>query len=191
MDCTITTTRRNHTSGLTLVELLVAAGLSTMVFASMASLMFFSGRSFVALANYVDLDNSSRSALDRMTTDIRQANKLTSYSATNLVFETTDPSTGATNNLTLNYNEAAGTLTRTYLDQTNTLLNEIKTNSFQFSIFQRNVTPGALSNIITGDASICKGVQLSWTCSRSVLGKSATTESVQSAKIVIRKKQSP
>ena len=96
MDCTITTTRRNHTSGLTLVELLVAAGLSTMVFASMASLMFFSGRSFVALANYVDLDNSSRSALDRMTTDIRQANKLTSYSATNLVFETTDPSTGAT-----------------------------------------------------------------------------------------------
>ena len=87
-----------------------------------------------------------------MTTDIRQANKLTSYSATNLVFETTDPSTGATNNLTLNYNEAAGTLTRTYLDQTNTLLNEIKTNSFQFSIFQRNVSPGALSNIITGDA---------------------------------------
>ena len=116
---------------------------------------------------------------------------MTSYSATNLVFETTDPSTGATNNLTLNYNAAAGTLTRTYLDQTNTLLNEIKTNSFQFSIFQRNVTPGALSNIITGDASICKGVQLSWTCSRSVLGKSATTESVQSAKIVIRKKQSP
>jgi len=30
-------------------------------------------------------------------------------------------------------------------------------------------------------------VQLSWTCSRKVLGKKSTTESVQSAKVVIRK----
>ncbi len=186
MDCTITTTKQVRAAGLTLIELLVAVGLSTLVFAGVSSGVFYCARSFVALANYVALDNSSRSALDWMTTDIRQANRLISYAPTNLVFEMT--ANGATSNLTYNYNAAAGTLTRNYTNKTTTLLSEIVPNSLQFSIFKRNVEGGPLvSPRITTNASICKGVQLSWTCSRKILGKSATTESVQSAQIVIRK----
>ncbi len=187
MDCTITITKQVRTAGLTLVELLVAAGISTMVFAAVSSGVFYCARSFVALANYVALDNAGRSALDRMTTDIRQSNRLVSYSPTNLVFEMT--ANGVTANLSYSYNSAAGTLTRNYTNETTTLLSEILTNSFRFSIFKRNVDYdyGPLVPITTSNAAVCKGVKLSWTCSRMILGKSATTESVQSAQIVIRK----
>src|ERR1041385_8686095 len=187
MDCTITTTKRGRTAGLTLIELLVAVCLSTVVFAAVSSGVFYCARSFVALANYVDLDNASRSALDRMTTEIRQSNRLVSYSSTNLVFEMTE--NGVTNNLTYKYNPAAGTLTRNYTNATTTLLSEILTNSFRFSTFKPQVDYdyGPLVPITNGSPAVCKGVQLSWTCSRKILGKSATTESVQSAQIVIRK----
>src|SRR6266508_1209723 len=127
MDCTITTTNPGRTAGLTLIELLVAVCLSTVVFAAVSSGVFYCARSFVSLANYVVLDNSSRNALDRMTTDIRQSNRLVSYSPTNLVFEMT--ANGTTNNLIYNYNLAAGTLTRNYTNETTTLLSEILTNS--------------------------------------------------------------
>src|SRR5207247_1049641 len=102
-------------------------------------------------------DNASRSALDRMTTDIRQANRLVSFNATNLVFEMTE--NGVTTNLTYNYNAAAGTLTRNYTNRTTTMLKEIAANSLRFSIFKRNVEEGALRPVQTTNAAICKGVQ--------------------------------
>ena len=170
-----------------LVELLVAIGVSGIVFAAISSLVFYSARSFVALANYVDLDNSSRSALDKMSSEIRQANRLTSYSPTNLCFEVVDPTTGATTTLTYTYDSAAGTLKRNYTNQTTTLLKEINPDALKFSMYQRNPVEGSVDQYPTTDPAVCKVVQLSWTCSRKVLGKKSNTESVQSAKVVIRK----
>src|SRR5256885_15141696 len=121
MVSTITTTKHARSRGMALVEMLVAIGVSGIVFAAISSLVFYSGRSFVALANYVDLDNSSRSALDKICSEIRQANRLTSYSPTNLTFETVDPRSGAPTTLIYNYDSAAGTLNRIYTKQTTTL----------------------------------------------------------------------
>src|SRR6266550_6045407 len=74
MDCTNTTSRarKARRSGTTLVELLVAIGISGMIFVAVGMMIFFSGRSYAALANYVDLDNKSRQALDLMSKEIRQ-----------------------------------------------------------------------------------------------------------------------
>jgi len=187
MDCTTITTKRARTGGTTLVELLVAVGVGGMVFAAVGSLVFYSGRSFAALANYVDLDNTSRSALDKMSSEIRQANRLITYSPTNLCFEIVDPKTGATTTLTYTYDSVAGKLNRIYTNQTTTLLKEISPNALKFSMYQRNPVGGTVDQYSTTDPALCKVVQLSWTCSRKVLGKKSTTESVQSAKIVIRK----
>src|SRR2546430_14792544 len=126
MVSTITTTKQARSRGMALVELLVAIGVSGIVFAAISSLVFYSARSFVALANYVDLDNSSRSALDKMSSEIRQANRLTSYSPTNLCFEVVDPTTGATTTLKYTYDSAAAKVKREYTNQTNTLFKEIK-----------------------------------------------------------------
>ena len=57
---------------MTLVELMVAIGISGIVFVALGTMIFFSGRSYASLANYVDLDNKSRQALDRMSKEMRQ-----------------------------------------------------------------------------------------------------------------------
>ena len=187
MDCTITTTKQALTRGIALVEMMMSLGVGGLVLSAVASQMFYGGRSFAALANYVDLDNSSRSALDKMSAEIRQANRLTSYSPTRLQFETVDATTGATNTLSYSYDSTAATLQRTYAGQTTTLLKEITPNTLQFTAYQRNPVGGSVDQYPTTDPTLCKVVQLAWTCSRKILGKAASTESVQSAKIVIRK----
>src|SRR5439155_25768837 len=176
-----------HTKGMSIVELLVAMGLSGLVFVAVASQISFSARSFAALSNYVDLDIHSRNALDKMSTDIRQADRLVTYSPTNMQFETVDPGTGATNTLTYTYDAATATLNRRYAGQTTTLLKEVSPNSLQFSMFQRNPVGGSVDQYATTDPTLCKVVQMSWTCSRNILGKKTNTESVQSAKVMIRK----
>src|SRR5881296_4036723 len=79
MDCTNTTfrTHKARRSGMTLVELLIAVGISGMIFVAVGMMIFFSGRSYAALANYVDLDSRSRGALDRMSKEIRQVDCVT------------------------------------------------------------------------------------------------------------------
>jgi hypothetical protein len=56
----------------------------------------------------------------------------------------------------------------------------------QFSIYQRNPKQGQYDQYPTAVAGTCKLVQLSWVCARPILG-GQNTESVQSAKVVIRK----
>jgi hypothetical protein len=46
---------------------------------------------------------------------------------------------------------------------------------------------GSYDQYPTASASTCKLVQLDWICSRPIIGTQKNTESVQSAKVVIRK----
>lgn len=171
----------------TLFETVIATGVSVLAFSAVASMMLFGSKSTVAMGNYSDLDLYSRKALDQMTTDIRQANKVLSCSSTQLQIQAVDINTGATNPLTYTYSPNAQTLTRAYMGYTNVLLKGVVRNSLQFSMYQRNPIGGDVStNYLTTNTALCKIVQFSWICSRSVLGN-ADTESVLSAKVVIRK----
>jgi len=169
-----------------LAELIIAAGISGIVFAAIGSLIFYGGRSCVALANYADLDNKSRNALDTMSSDIRQADFLSSYQTNQLVFQMTDPTTSNTLALTYLYDPAATTLTRTLGVRSTVLLTNC--TSLNFGIFARNPIGGQWNAYSNGVVSNCKLVQLTWVCQRSILGgRIANTESVQSAKVVMRK----
>ena len=173
---------------MTLVEVLIATGVGSIVLAAVMTLSLFSARSFAALGNYVDLDIKSRTALDTMSSDIRQADKLTSASSTQLKFQITDPNNGAVNSLIYDYSPTAQTLTRTLGARSSVLLSNC--TSLQFSIFQRNPIGGSYEQYPVDDPNrpdLCKLVQLTWVCQRSVLGRIANTESVQSAKVVMRK----
>ena len=64
---------------MTLVEMLVAVGLGSMLVATAGSLWLFGSRSFVAMGNYASLDTKSRNALDLMSRDIRQATRVTGF----------------------------------------------------------------------------------------------------------------
>jgi hypothetical protein len=167
---------------MTLVELMIAAAISSLVFLGVASLVFYSGRSFAAMANYVDLDHRSRIALDTMSREIRQANRLTAYTSASLTFEDFD---GAA--LIYTYDSGAKTLTRSKNGVANSKPLLTDCDSLQFSIYQRNPVGGTYDQYPTATATTCKLVQLNWICSRKILGVRKNTESVQSAKIVIRK----
>lgn len=171
-----------------LVELMVATSLGSVVLAAVMALTVYSARSFAAVSNYVDLDMKSRNALDKMSQEIRQADGLTTFTTNQLVFSGTDPVTSSAYTLTYSYNSGAATLTRQKSSeaQSQTLLTQC--SALTWSMYQRNMTNGTDQPIPTSDVSQCKLIKLTWICSRSILGKSLNTESVQSAEIVIRKK---
>jgi prepilin-type N-terminal cleavage/methylation domain-containing protein len=188
MDCRTTSTTPINRSqrGFTLTELLVAAGLAGVLLVAVLSLTFFSARSFAALTNYVDLDNHSRNTLDHMLREIRQADALSYYSTNQISFQHSDPVSGTAFTISYIYNPTARTLTRIQGSLRNILLREC--DFLRFSIFQRNPLPGTWDQYPTADVSTCKLVQLTWVCSRTIMGARVNTESVQSAKVVIRKK---
>ena len=171
-----------NTSGTTLVEFLFAIAIGMIAIAALASLSLYSGRTFAGLMNYADLENRSRSALDLMTKEIRQTSLLTAYTTNQLTFTDYD---GAS--LVYQYSPTNQTLTRIKNGGSKVLLTGCET--LNFAIFQRNSTNGTYDQYpSSNEPTNTKLVQVSWVCKRSILGASINSESVQTAKIVIRKK---
>src|SRR5213593_281799 len=83
---TFKSSARERCGGMTLPETMVALGIGSIVLAVLASFSFHSGRSLAAMGNYVDLDNTSRKAVDLITREIRQTASLTDYQTNILTF---------------------------------------------------------------------------------------------------------
>jgi prepilin-type N-terminal cleavage/methylation domain-containing protein len=179
MDCKITFIRRRR-RGFTLPELLIAIAIGGVVLTAVAALSFYTARSFAAISNYVELDQASRQTLDRMSQKIRQADRLLAFAPNELTFLYEGEE------LTYSYSADDRTLTETFDDASKVLLTEC--DSLIFEIFQRNPVNGAYEQFpATMTNNTAKLIQVTWTCSRLILGQKVNTESVQSAKIVIRK----
>lgn len=166
------------------MEYLVGMTIGGIIMAALTQLTFYTGRSFAALANYTELDKYSRNALDQMVYKIRQSDQMIDFSTNRMVFGYM-----TTNTLTYDYSPTAKILTEQIGNaQPKILLKGC--DVLTFSIFQRNTASGTYDQFpATMTNNAVKLVQLSWTCSRSVLGARINTESVQSAKIVIRNPQ--
>src|SRR5262245_45883366 len=117
-------------AGMTLAEVLVAVGVSSIVLAVVAAFSFFNARSFAAIGNYVDLDETSRKAVDVMTKEIRQTKALSDYQTNALTFIDYDDRP-----LQYIYDPAAQTLSRVKNGMASVLLKEC--DSLEFQIYQR------------------------------------------------------
>ena len=170
---------RKECRGMTLVEAIVAVGISSIALAALAAFCFYSARSFAAIGNYVDLDNTSRKAVDLMTKEIRQTGGLTDYQTNALTFADYDGQP-----LRYIYDPSEQKLTRVKDAISTVLLTGC--DSLEFYIYQRTPQPGTNSFYAASDATQCKLVEMKWRCSRSLLGKQANTETVQTAQVVIR-----
>ena len=173
-------------AGSTLIELCIAMGVGSVVMLAICSTFFFFAKATISLSNYSDLDNASRNALDTITRDVRQMVQLDTYSSNSTTVRLDLLSTNGT--LSFVFDRPNKTLTRVYGAESKVLLNDCDT--LNFGLFQRNPVsgtydqyPAATNNL----AATCKLIQLSWVCSRKILGSTMNTESVQTAKIVIRK----
>ena len=186
-DYKIINTRRgkrfSSQAGFTLVEFMIAVGLAALFATVLVSITLTTGRSFAEIVNYVDLDNYNRIALDNISREVRQVNFLATYDATHLSFVDNDNQP-----LTYQYVPASGTLTRTKNGATTLLLRGC--DSMQFTLYQRSPVTNSFDLIPVTEATNCKVISITWTCSRSLLRLKANTEAAQASKIVIRNKQS-
>jgi Tfp pilus assembly protein PilW len=170
----------NRESGLTLVELMVAVGLSGLLLATVMMLASFSARSFLAIGNYVALDQASRRALDDLTLKVREADGVIACTTNRL-----DLSYQAAT-LTYQYDPSAKTLSKIWNGTTTKMLEGCE--KLRFQPYQRNPVGGTYDQYeATFAADVAKIVQVSWVCTKKAMGGLVNSESVQSAKIVIRK----
>ena len=174
--------RRVSRRAMTLIELLVAIGVGSLLLMIIMVVFASSGRSFAAMGNYVDLDRASRNALDRMSRDIRRAKNLISYSTNQLVFNF-----AGTTNLIYEFDPDAGVLTswKTGDSSTNYLLTGCE--KLEFSMYRNIPLAGGVFAKTTIPAE-GKSISVAWKCSRKILGKKVNSEDMQEALIVIRNK---
>jgi len=188
--------RRRANSGISLVEVMIAMAVGSLVLAAVSSLTMYAAKATTAMVNYTDLDTKSRYALDVISREIREADSVLSFQ-TNLPVKTltiTNASQNAT--VTFTYDSNARTVVMSKTGQADlTALTEC--DHWDFSLYQRtpyitatNIlyypatnTAGALT------VSLVKLVNLSWKCSRTIFQAKVNTESVQAAQIVLRSKQ--
>src|SRR5437879_4189306 len=84
------TPRWKRRGGWTLIEMMIACGLGTLILAAVMSTYIYMNRTLSATANYEELDRESRYALDVMTRAIRQSAVLTNWTSTSLAFTNRD-----------------------------------------------------------------------------------------------------
>ncbi len=180
---------RRTSHAFTLVEVLVAMALGMLLLSIVAMLFGNGARSFACLGNYRDLDAKSMMALDVMGREIRGATALTAFS-TNSATPYFTLANGSTN-ITFTYYPTAGTVVMTKTGQS-AITNLTGCDRWNFSFYTRAPNTNSFSTNITfygtTDSTACKLIQMSWKCSRTILGSKLNTESVQTAQIVLRNK---
>ncbi|MCS7337938.1 MAG: prepilin-type N-terminal cleavage/methylation domain-containing protein [Verrucomicrobiae bacterium] len=181
-----------------LPEMLITLAASTVIFGAVAAFFMYGNQSFVAIGNYMDLNRRSCAALDWMSRDIRQSVAVMSFSTNSILLRLPGTNTvGApvTNFVMYLWDPVSRNVTRFRFgagvpSQANVLLSEC--DYLCFRIFQRNPMPGRFefypATNLSGayQADLCKLVEVSWRCSRTIKGTKLQTESVQTAKICMR-----
>lgn len=154
----------------------------------------YSGTSFAAMGNYVDLDRNSRNAVDLLSREIRNSSGLVAFSTNSPQFLTfTNATTGK--KFTVKYDSGNRTLTFAKTGQvTYSLLTQC--DEWNFSLYSKapnisttNITfYGATNTAGALDPSLCKLINMTWKCSRTIFGSKRNTETIQTAELVLRNK---
>ncbi len=187
--------RARRAAGLTLLELMVSVALGSLFLAAASSLWLFSSRSFAAMTNYADLDAKSRNALDLMSRDIRQATQVIGFEHKPSTKSLTVTNGGQGTTITYKWSAGPRTLVCQKTGQPDQVyLTEC--DRWEFELFQRVpqktgscVFYPATNTAAAYDLDLCKLINMSWKCSRTILGSKVNTESVQTAQVVLRNKQ--
>lgn len=179
----------SHRSGFTLIEAVMAFGLGTLLMAVVASLIVYSARTFSAMSNYVDLDLHSRQALDVISREVRGATAVVDCRTNGSVSYITLTNAGDMTFTKIAWNSDAATLS---LEKTGLAPMVILTGCDRWRVWLYNRAPNISANNLSfnsvTDLASCKLVNMSWKCSRTILGNKLNTESVQTAQIVLRNK---
>jgi hypothetical protein len=178
-----------------LIEVMISVALGATLIAVGWSLWLFGSRSYAAMTNYTDLDTKSRNAIDQMSREVRNATQVTAIqtTGTNKYFTVTNSTLGTSTTFiwrastqTLSC-QKPGQAEQVYLTQC---------DRWDFEPYQRSPQTNANYTFVPAtnssgayDLTVCKLINMTWRCSRTVLGVKQNTESVQTAQVVLRNKQ--
>lgn len=184
-----TTTRKlrgpKSRSAFTLVELLVATGLSGIVLAAVLTSFIFIARAGIALQNYSDMETQARNAMERFAQDARMSSGV-EWNTANSVTITIEQS-GSSSTATYAYDSSARTFSRTVGSDTQVLITNVRAFAFNaYSIDTQTVSLGAITaatNLAT------KQVQISLETERAHSALALSTNKVISARFVLRNKR--
>lgn len=174
---------RRH-GGFTLVEVMVAATLSSFVLAAVLSTFLFMGRSGANLRNYSDMESQARRALEMFAEDVRQGSAIAWDSATTVTLAVNSTP------IEYSYDSGAGTFNRRTAAGTMTLITGITAGSFAFKAY--NVAGGEMPLVtaanLTAAGSSTKQLQISLEASRNTVTVTSATNLVLSARYILRNK---
>jgi hypothetical protein len=187
---------RQLSSGMTLIEVMIASGLGMMVMAAVGFMSLFGSRSSMAVVNYTDLEGKSRYALDVISREIRQANAVLAFQTNLPVKSLTFTNVAQNTQFVLSWDSNARNVTLQKPGQP-AVIALTECDRWDFALYKRTPLITATNVIFypatnsagVFDASACKLVNLSWKCSRQIMAQNINTESVQAAQIVLRNKQ--
>ena len=176
--------KRVREDAFALTEILMVMGISSILMLALTCFFMLSSRSFVAFFNYVDLDDGNRVAMDILSRDIRQSRRVSEYSndGKRLVLEDSDLSS-----IVYDYDSTNRTLTRIKGTESRVMLSEC--DSLAFDLRKRTPIRGTYEFYPPASTEVtnAKIIDVAWLCSRKIFGRKENTESVQTARIVIRK----
>lgn len=176
---------KKSASGMTLVETVFSTAASIVVLGSLMSLFIFFAKSFAAMSNYADLDRYSRTALDTITKDIRSAQYLVSWTNSPNPTLTLMSQDGAN---TFSYTLTTNALVRNWTNGTSSILLK-GVDVWTVGLYYKSPVPnGGFSFYpVTNNYSVnTKLIDMSWKCSRQIFSTKINTESIQTAKVVMR-----
>jgi Tfp pilus assembly protein PilW len=163
------------------MEMIFAFLVGGLVAFAVVNIALFSGRSFAAYANYVELGDANRLAMDTITRDVRECNRVTAATTNSLTLEDSDGES-----IVYRHNNGQNTVTRTKgPGAPKVILSGCE--GIRFRLLQRNPIDGKYDVYPTATPATAKVVDVAWNCSRQILGVKANTENVQTARIVIRR----
>ena len=197
MITSVRNTRGRRQSAMTLIELMFASAISTVVIAIVMVLMVFAIRSFAALANYQVLDEASSVAANELSREIREATGVSDFQNVGSTKWVVFANTNASPSYTIRYEWTAAnqTLTSKRSDQADTEVLLEGCERWDFAFQQRTPLKGPTFGFSTNmvNKAECKVVTMTWKCSRAIGGGTSlfNTESVQTAQIVLRNQKTP
>lgn len=184
-------TERRRTAGFSLVEVMIATGISTLVLTGVLGAFVFIGRAGFSASGYSEMEAQLRRAMDTFASDARMASNITWQSAQQIVFSI--PTAAGSKNVTYAYDSAStGSTARSFY--------RIEGAAGQPRVLVRNVAPdfnfarykleqnGVTDNTAANDLET-KLIQVNLTVDQTAVGSTATTQASRSARYLLRNKR--
>ncbi len=172
--------KRSLAAGFTLVEVMIGASLSTFILAGVMSTFLFLGRTGANVGNYTEMESQARRSLELFAEDVRQASSITWNSTTSVTLVVNSAA------IIYAYDSSAKAFRRQDPGATRTLLTGI--TNFQFKGYNINGAEVDLTDLAAA-AKITKQLQISLRASRTSQTVASATNTVLSARFILRNKR--